>query len=208
MRDTEGHRRSTRLAFPLKAPNCSAILKFNKEPLTCWIDQGMRGPCSEIPSHGLDVAHRWLPSPGPAPWRVFLEPRPRIPNSPILHLSTWEAAGRERRAPHSSSRGAKAEELQKLYLVRELRKHKDRERTPGCREGFLQEDPLELECRMGRKEEGTARAEAARCRSTRCGSTASVRKKPCPFPDYRGCSSEPGVLPHRASFFWAQTRDG
>lgn len=113
----------------------------------------------------------------PRPSSLVCLSRAPVSNPKFTHSSppTWEAAGRERQAPHSSRRGVKAEELQKLYLLRRLRKRTDQEMTLAAREGFLQEEPFELECRMGRKEEGmgTAWAQAARYRSTRCGLTAS-----------------------------------
>lgn len=99
----EGHGGSTYLGFPLNIPNAFTILKFNKEPLSCWVafvsHQGLHGPCRwGIPNHWLGGAQRQLPRPGPTSQCVLLTPShpcSGIPNSAIHQvLPTWDAAGR------------------------------------------------------------------------------------------------------------------
>lgn len=85
----------------------------------------------------------------PRPSSLVCLPRAPVLNPKFTHSSppTWEAAGRERQAPRSSRRGVKAEELQKLYLLRLLRKRTDQEMTLAAGGGFLQEEKE----RMGKK---------------------------------------------------------
>lgn len=64
MKDTEGHGGSTHLGFPLNAPNCLCHFEV-QQGATYLLDRPRKcvGCAARFPSHGLDVAHRWLSSP-------------------------------------------------------------------------------------------------------------------------------------------------
>lgn len=148
----------------------------------------MHGLCRGIPNHGLGGAQRWLPSPGPTPQCVFLEPSQpwsRIPNSNTHQtLSTWEAAGRAcwpLPAPPAEKLRRDTYPKAEDDLVSLLQKHKSQEMTHSC-QGRLPDKRGTLLSLNSRWEEtalwevGTARAKAWRCRSTNCAQgMATVR---------------------------------
>lgn len=126
----EGHggtQRQHTFGFSLK---CSQ--GFNKGPLNLLDGPRNVWAVQRDPQSWSGCHPQMASQPGPSPSVCF--PRAPIsnPKLPTLHFSTWEAAGRGRRAPRTSSRGAKAENLQTTHLVPALQKHKDQEVIPGC----------------------------------------------------------------------------